>query len=195
VKLRRLTLPQVVERFARYYERPRNGAWGDLHIVLDDHNVDDDSIDWCEKHIRDWLYDPPLAQWDYEIAHDKMYGLMLCHFLRRLTKTQRLKLPHVVDRYLKRAQEPGRFRWQHRRADLKWPWRDGAVKLTCLTCRQGRTARYSAMYMLAGRLEPAKILARVAEHAAYALRHFGCPHVGDGRQLPSPDFLPLEPQA
>lgn len=187
---RRLALPQVVEKFANYYQRPGNGAWGELHVVLDDGNVSDDDVAWVEKSVRDklnsseyWLTRGP------DHGHDMMYALMLCHYLRRLTRTQRLKLPHAVDRYVARAKQPGVFRWRHtpaqRRQDGRW--RDGEVKFTCVTCHQGRAMRYSAYYLMVA--IGTRALLRVAENAMFALKYGGgCPHISDGKDVPIPDF-------
>lgn len=41
------TIPDVIDRFRAYFAQPSNGAWGSLHIVLDDNNVDDDSVRFC----------------------------------------------------------------------------------------------------------------------------------------------------
>lgn len=73
----RPTVPDVIERFRAYHALPDNGAWGSLHIVLDDGNVDDDSvrfcIDWANKY------------------HDTE-GEELAHILLQMSKTQRLRL-------------------------------------------------------------------------------------------------------
>lgn len=45
--------PELVERFAAYYEAPGNGAWGSLHIILDDGNVEDHNADFCVKHAAE----------------------------------------------------------------------------------------------------------------------------------------------
>jgi len=79
--MNRLTIPDVLEDFATYYARPENGAWGGLHIVLDDGNVSDDSIRFC--------IDAAEEEGDAETAR-------LGRLLLRLTKTQRRKLPHIV---------------------------------------------------------------------------------------------------
>lgn len=41
------TIPEVVARFAAYHEKPGNGAWGSLHIILDDDNVSDGDCRFC----------------------------------------------------------------------------------------------------------------------------------------------------
>lgn len=42
----RVLVPLIVD----YYARPENGAGGSLHIVLDDGNVEDDSVAFCEHY-------------------------------------------------------------------------------------------------------------------------------------------------
>jgi hypothetical protein len=173
---KRLTIPQVLERFARYYQRPGNEAWGDLHVVLDDQNVTDDFVDGCEQSIREWFNS--VRAWDHETASNKMYGLMLCHYLRRLSKTQRLKLPHAVDRYLLRAKEPGRFTWKH--WFTKGPFSHGRIKVTCKACGIGASAGYSVLYrMIAKEQDCRRATVYVAENAIYRLKYSGCPHVGE----------------
>ena len=41
------TLPEVRPLVDAYYELPGNGAGGELHIVLDDHNYERSHIRWC----------------------------------------------------------------------------------------------------------------------------------------------------
>lgn len=77
----RPTIPDVIERFEAYHRRPGNGAWGSLHVVLDDGNVDDSSVELCrEMAIEDG---------DHE-------GAALASILLRMTKTQRRKLPYLI---------------------------------------------------------------------------------------------------
>jgi hypothetical protein len=73
------SIPEVAPRFAAYYRD--NPVWGSLHIVLDDGNVEDSSVDYC-------------IQWATD-SGDKE-GLALALILRQMSKTQRRKLPHVI---------------------------------------------------------------------------------------------------
>lgn len=82
----KLTIPEIVEQFARYYQQPQNGAWGSLHVVLDDHNVDDESVEHCQE----WA----TKRGDTEGA--ELAGLLL-----RMSQTQRAKLPHIVRTFLR----------------------------------------------------------------------------------------------
>lgn len=68
-------IPDVLPRFAAY--RSRHGAWGALHVVLDDGNVSDDSVRYCLDAARD--------------AGD-CEGAALAQILLMMSKTQRLKL-------------------------------------------------------------------------------------------------------
>lgn len=71
------TIPEVLPLVRDYYAMPDNGAGGSLHIVLDDGNVEDGSVEFC----RDWAVD-----------HDDHDGELLAEVLLRMSKTQRSKL-------------------------------------------------------------------------------------------------------
>lgn len=60
-----------------YYNLPNNESGGSLHIVLDDNNVQDSSVQFC----IDWAK-----------KEDDIYGVLLGKVLLRMSKTQRLKL-------------------------------------------------------------------------------------------------------
>lgn len=75
----RLTIPDVVHEFDAY--PLKDDSWGSLHIVLEDGNVDDESVFCCYKHAKK--------------VGDKE-GLRLACLLFNLTKTQRRKLPFKV---------------------------------------------------------------------------------------------------
>ncbi len=72
-------IPDVVEQFAAYYMD--NPAWGSLHIVLDDGNVDTSHVDFCIEYAK---------------QNDDSAGVALGQILARMSKAQRLKLPHSV---------------------------------------------------------------------------------------------------
>lgn len=92
----RLTIPEVVEQFAAYYEKPENGAWGSLHVVLDDiGNVNDDSV----RGVIDFAREKADVEGEY-----------LGELLLRLTRTQRAKLPSKVDEFLQRKYLPPSMR-------------------------------------------------------------------------------------
>lgn len=81
----KITIPDVVERFAAYYSLPENGVWGSLHSVLDDHNVRNHDVEWCIERATE--------RGDTE-------GLELAKLLLLMSKTQRLGLPGAVDKYI-----------------------------------------------------------------------------------------------
>jgi len=75
------TIPEVLERFAAYQRKEL--AWGCLHIVLDDGNVDNASVAFCIKYAeRSEDPDPEAAK--------------LGRILARMSKSQRLRLPRKV---------------------------------------------------------------------------------------------------
>lgn len=45
--LTRPTVPDVLPRVQTYYAQAGNGAGGSLHIVLDDFNLEDHSVQFC----------------------------------------------------------------------------------------------------------------------------------------------------
>ena len=75
----KLTLPEVVPRFRRYYEH--NPSWGVFHIVLDDDNHSDSCARYC-------LF---LASESGDTE-----TIALAHLLQRLSRTQRGKLARLV---------------------------------------------------------------------------------------------------
>ncbi len=78
----RITItPQLVELFARYYEQ--NRAWGVLHVVLDDGNYEDGSVEHC-------------IQWAWD-GGDAM-GYVLAVILRQMTRSQRCRLGRRAER-------------------------------------------------------------------------------------------------
>ena len=48
-----ITVPEVIDLFKAYYARPGNGVWGSLHIVLDDGNLEDSSVEFCLKYAEE----------------------------------------------------------------------------------------------------------------------------------------------
>lgn len=79
--MKKLSIPDVAEQFARYYET--HPAWGSLHIVLDDGNVSDDNVRFCIES----------AEQDGDTE-----GAELGRLLMGMSKTQRLKLPSAVNK-------------------------------------------------------------------------------------------------
>ncbi|MDX1559060.1 MAG: hypothetical protein R3193_09155 [Marinobacter sp.] len=83
----KLTIPEVVERFAAYQRK--HPAWGCLHIVLDDGNIGNDSVEFCIGYAE--------GKGDTEAVE-------LGQILLRMSKTQRLKLPSAVYRFERERQ-------------------------------------------------------------------------------------------
>ena len=71
------TIPEVLPLVRAYYAKPGNLAGGSLHILLDDGNVDDSSVEFCEK---------------VAVERGDEDGVALARILRRMSKTQRKKL-------------------------------------------------------------------------------------------------------
>lgn len=71
------TVPEVLPLVKAYYAKPDNGAGGNLHIVLDDGNVQDSSVRFCLSQA--------------ERAQD-LDGIVLAQLLLKMSRTQRLKL-------------------------------------------------------------------------------------------------------
>jgi RNase P subunit RPR2 len=184
MKPRRLTIPQVVEQFATYYEK--NPAWGDLHVVLDDGNVKDVFVQCCLDDVYKSLHNDWRASHAQQMAWAEAHKL--CRLLQRLSRTQRLKLPHAVRRFVERRAQPGQFLWRHVSARMSANlWTSGKVKLTCKTCGIGRAQRYSPEFMYASGEYFDRAFLRLAENAAHSLKYAGCPHVG--LSFPSPPPL------
>lgn len=71
------TIPEVLPIVKEYYAQPGNGAGGNLHIVLDDGNINDSSVEYCMNICKE--------------NNDKK-GIELCNKLMRMSKTQRRKI-------------------------------------------------------------------------------------------------------
>lgn len=81
----RPAVPEVQVLIDAYYQFPECGVGGDLHIVLDDRNWDDHSIQWCIDHAGEYSDRSP------ECAR------LLGRILLRLTRTQRARLDSGYD--------------------------------------------------------------------------------------------------
>jgi hypothetical protein len=75
------SIPEVIEDFRAYFAEPGNGAWGSLHIVLDDGNVADHSVAFC-------------VEWSKERGDAE--GERLANILLRMSQTQRRKIAGIV---------------------------------------------------------------------------------------------------
>ena len=74
-------VPDVVERFKAYHLMHGHGAWGSLHVVLDDGNLADHNVEGC----IDWAR----LQGDEE-------GELLGRILLRMSKTQRGRIAQLA---------------------------------------------------------------------------------------------------
>ncbi len=75
------TVPQVLPLVREFLAMPGNGIGGQLHIVLDEGNVNDEHVDMCIAQARDTSDHCAQA---------------LGWVLRRMSKTQRRKLSALV---------------------------------------------------------------------------------------------------
>lgn len=80
------SIPDVLPRFVAYYRD--HPAWGALHVVLDDGNVEDVFVRGCAEYARE--------QADVE-------GEALADILLRMSRTQRGK----ISRLARPARQPG----------------------------------------------------------------------------------------
>ena len=71
------TIPEVLPLISRFAKIPENNVGGCLHIVFDDGNVDDSSVQSCL---------------DYAIERSDYLAIEVAEVLLRMSKTQRLKL-------------------------------------------------------------------------------------------------------
>ncbi len=71
----KLTVPEVIERFRAYHQRYL--AWGSLHVVLEDLNVQDCHVSGCIQ---------------YAIEQADPEGEALGRILLQMSRTQRLKI-------------------------------------------------------------------------------------------------------
>lgn len=71
-------IPDVAADFRAYHAA--NLAWGSLHIVLDDGNVEDSSVEFCIKYAQE---------------NGDMEGERLAKILLTMSPTQRRKLPRA----------------------------------------------------------------------------------------------------
>jgi hypothetical protein len=102
-----------------YYNNFGNAAGGNLHIVLDDGNLEDDSIEFCKTRCEGWQsvwtpgppaesYLTPSGHWEDEFNSENKdeAGLALCELLLRMSMTQRKKLYKNYEWYCYGARHP-----------------------------------------------------------------------------------------
>lgn len=73
------SIPSVLGRFRAYHEK--HLVWGALHIVLDDGNIGDDSVQFCL---------------DFAVESGDTDGAALARILLSMSKTQRKKLGRMA---------------------------------------------------------------------------------------------------
>lgn len=71
------TVPDVLPLVHAYYAKPGNSVGGNLHLVLEDANVDDRHVAFCLKVAED--------------AHDDD-GAAIARLLLRMSRTQRIRI-------------------------------------------------------------------------------------------------------
>ena len=76
------TIPEVIDRFRAYYDRV-GWSWGSLHIVLSDGNIEDHFVKWCVT---------------YAVDHGDVEGAELANVLLAMSRTQRLRLPALIEK-------------------------------------------------------------------------------------------------
>ena len=71
------TIPEVLPLAKAYVRKPWFGVGGNLHIVLDDGNIENSNILFCQD----------LCRGDKDVDGERLCGLLL-----QMTKTQRRKI-------------------------------------------------------------------------------------------------------
>ena len=71
------TIPEVLPIIQEYYQKPGNGVGGNLHIVLEDGNIENRHIRSCLRRARE---------------NEDLEGIKIAELLLRMSKTQRRKL-------------------------------------------------------------------------------------------------------
>jgi len=75
--MKKPTVPEVLPLVNQYYSHPKNGVGGNLHIVFEDGNIDDHSVEFCLEQAQE--------------KKDKE-GVVIANLLLQMSKTQRKKL-------------------------------------------------------------------------------------------------------
>lgn len=68
-------ITKLYPEFIKYHEK--FGAWGSLHIVLEDSNLETRSVEYCKKHA---------------IEKNDLEGIKLAEYLLNMSKSQRGKI-------------------------------------------------------------------------------------------------------
>lgn len=75
----KLSVPDVIDRFRSYHAC--HGAWGSLHVVLDDFNLEDSSVKFCIQYAEE---------------RGDTDGAELARVLLSMSKTQRGKIARLA---------------------------------------------------------------------------------------------------
>lgn len=73
----KITVPEVVDKFKEYSQKPGSGTWGSLHIVLSDQNIQDHFVHSCLEDAK---------------SSGDTTGAELAQILLQMSKSQRLKI-------------------------------------------------------------------------------------------------------
>lgn len=87
------TIPDVLEKFVRYRRHKGWGAWGSLHIVLDDANTDAGCAKFCAEYAE-------------QVGDTE--GAELARILCRMSGTQRGKIGRMADEFIARQDKEKR---------------------------------------------------------------------------------------
>ena len=77
------TVPEVLPLVRAYYQKPGNIVGGNLHMVLDDANVEDQHVSFCLEIAKERNDDD---------------GVRIAELLLRMSKTQRYKVARCPKR-------------------------------------------------------------------------------------------------
>lgn len=89
------TIPQVLPLLQAYYEMEGNSLGGSLHVVLDDGNVDDGTVEFCHSYA---MREHELVGGHLVAVEPDRLGAALALVLLAMSKTQRRKLGCLIRR-------------------------------------------------------------------------------------------------
>ena len=78
--MNKITIPEVMPLIKAYKDKPGNGVGGSLHIVLDDGNIGDSSIEFCKQYAQE---------------RNDIDGVAIANILLQMSKTQRKKISGI----------------------------------------------------------------------------------------------------
>lgn len=77
-----------------YYSKPGHSTGGGLHIVLDDNNLSDNSIEFCREWCSRQSCNPDHATWDVTPDHD---GVLIATLMLQLDWDDRVRVLFGLD--------------------------------------------------------------------------------------------------